>query len=340
MPPLLPTHTALPRVCGWGLAGEWQAGRVAVGAEGGMELPGRGRGAACHPSGPAPPALAQVAAAVSAHTLHLPCLPQVCLACASAFVVLKESQENVDPFVFSSIRFIIAAAVFSPFVRNALREERVVKAGVEIGAWAAGGYLTQSIGMLTADASRGAFLSGFTVVVVPLMAGMFGTAKLKRSTWGAVLAALVGISLLEDSGAPASWGDFWSFMSAVLFGAQVTPPAVWKCCCLGVHAGCTGWPDAWHPWLRPSPPRPHMPRQRCLWLPELLGAPSCRRAATALPAPAVPPAALPAVLFRGTALAPLKLARPSHPPALRYTVLSTGASSWAPSRPSPCCLCL
>jgi len=82
--------------------------------------------------------------------------------------------------------------------------------------------------MLTADASRGAFLSGFTVVVVPLMAGLFGTAKLKRSTWAAVGAALVGISLLEDSGAPASWGDFWSFASAVLFGAQVRAHGV--CC--------------------------------------------------------------------------------------------------------------
>jgi len=94
------------------------------------------------------------------------------------------------------------------------------------------GYLTQSIGMLTADASRGAFLSGFTVVVVPLMAGLCGTAKLKRSTWGAVVACLVGISLLEDSGAPASWGDFWSFISAVLFGAQV------------LAAGAGGWFDS------------------------------------------------------------------------------------------------
>lgn len=75
--------------------------------------------------------------------------------------------------------------------------------------------------MLTADASRGAFLSGFTVVVPPLMAGLLGTAKLKRTTWAAVAAALVGIFLLEDSGAPASWGDFWSFASAVLFGVQV-----------------------------------------------------------------------------------------------------------------------
>lgn len=63
----------------------------------------------------------------------------MCLACASAFVVLKESQQELDPFVFSSLRFVIAAAMFSPFFRQALKEERVVKAGVEIGAWAAGG---------------------------------------------------------------------------------------------------------------------------------------------------------------------------------------------------------
>lgn len=64
---------------------------------------------------------------------------QVCLACASAFVVLKESQQEIDPFVFSSMRFVIAAAMFSPFFRQAVKDERVVKAGVEIGAWAAGG---------------------------------------------------------------------------------------------------------------------------------------------------------------------------------------------------------
>lgn len=75
--------------------------------------------------------------------LHTPAIShphaQVCLACASAFVVLKESQQDVDPFVFSSLRFIIAAAMFSPFFRLAMRDERAVKAGVEIGVWAAAG---------------------------------------------------------------------------------------------------------------------------------------------------------------------------------------------------------
>jgi drug/metabolite transporter (DMT)-like permease len=158
------------------------------------------------------------------------------LACASTFVVLKEGQENFDPFVFSSLRFVIAAAAFSPFLRRATRDERLVRAGLEIGVWAAGGYLTQSVGMVTADASRGAFLSAFTVVVVPVLAGIFGTATLKRMTWVSVGAALLGVMLLEDSGAPPSWGDFWNFASAVLFGVQIYRTEYWSKQCGSKHA--------------------------------------------------------------------------------------------------------
>lgn len=105
------------------------------------------------------------------------------LACASTFVVLKEGQENFDPFVFSALRFLLAALAFSPFWKRAFKDERLIRGGAEVGVWAAGAYLTQSVGMVTADASRGAFLGGVTVVVVPLLAGMFGTAKIKRVTW-------------------------------------------------------------------------------------------------------------------------------------------------------------
>lgn len=153
------------------------------------------------------------------------------LACASTFVVLKEGQENFDPFIFSSLRFVIAAAAFSPFWRRAVRDERVIRAGLEIGIWAAGGYLTQSVGMVTADASRGAFLSAFTVVVVPMLGGMLGSVKLKRVTWISVVSALLGVMLLEDSGAPPSWGDFWSFASAVLFGVQIFRTEHWSRLC-------------------------------------------------------------------------------------------------------------
>lgn len=44
----------------------------------------------------------------------------------------------------------------------------------------------------------------------------------------AVGCALLGVSLLEESGAPASWGDFWSFASAVLFGVQIYRTEYWS----------------------------------------------------------------------------------------------------------------
>lgn len=153
---------------------------------------------------------------------------QVMLACASTFVVLKEGQRDIDPFVFSSVRFVVAALAFSPFWGNALKDGRIVRAGIEIGVWAAGGYLTQSVSMMTTDAARGAFLSAFTVVVVPLLAGAFGAAKVKSMTWVAVICALVGVMLLEDSGSPPNIGDFWSFASAVLFGVQIFRTEHWS----------------------------------------------------------------------------------------------------------------
>ncbi len=154
----------------------------------------------------------------------------VMLACASTFVVLKESQAGVDPFVFSALRFAIAALFFAPFWRRAARDERLVRGGLEVGVWAAGGYLTQSVSMVTAEASRGAFLSGFTVVVVPLLASLCGPERrpVRRSTWASVAASLVGIALLEDSGAPPAWGDFWSLASAVLFGVQIYRTEHWS----------------------------------------------------------------------------------------------------------------
>ncbi len=61
------------------------------------------------------------------------------LACASTFAVLKEGQENVDPYVFSSLRFVIAAIAFSPILRGALKDPNIVRGGIEIGIWSAGG---------------------------------------------------------------------------------------------------------------------------------------------------------------------------------------------------------
>lgn len=63
----------------------------------------------------------------------------VCLLCASAFTVLRTVEREADAWVFNALRFSLAAAGMSPWWRGALQDEHIVRAGVDIGFWAAGG---------------------------------------------------------------------------------------------------------------------------------------------------------------------------------------------------------
>ena len=69
---------------------------------------------------------------------------------------------------------------------------QVTKAGVELGAYMAGGYLFQSLALLTADASRAALLSTFTVLTVPVLAALNGT-KVKPLVWLCCLGSIAGV---------------------------------------------------------------------------------------------------------------------------------------------------
>lgn len=139
---------------------------------------------------------------------------------ATNWVVVKDVGGSFDAFGFAFLRFAVAAAAFSPFLKAASGDSRILRAGAEIGAWTAFGYIFQSAGLLTTDASRASFLSTFTVLVVPLLAGFSGKG-VSSVTWASCVAALVGVGLLEQGGAPPGIGDVWSMLSAVAFGLQV-----------------------------------------------------------------------------------------------------------------------
>ena len=57
----------------------------------------------------------------------------------------------------------MAAFAFAPWLREALQDRKLLKGGLELGVWSAIGYQTQSVGLITSEASRASFLSTFTV---------------------------------------------------------------------------------------------------------------------------------------------------------------------------------
>lgn len=175
---------------------------------------------------PSLPSLRQLHPPAAIHKLcpsrpltHLLLLPAALL---HLQVVIKDSEAYFDPYAFSFLRFAVAAAAFSPFLKAASADKRIVTGGIELGLWTAAGYLLQSQGLITTDASRASFLSTFTVIIVPILAGLSGRG-VQPLTWFSAVAALIGMSLLEGGGAPPCVGDVWSFLSAIAFGVQVGP---------------------------------------------------------------------------------------------------------------------
>lgn len=122
----------------------------------------------------------------------------------------------MDPFAFTSLRFIIAAAVFLPVFVSRPTCRQVQIAGIELGFWSALGYVTQAMALSSTDASRASFLSTFTVILVPIINGLNGRGVAAR-TWIGAVVALLGVACLEKGGAPPSVGDLWGVLSATGF---------------------------------------------------------------------------------------------------------------------------
>lgn len=139
---------------------------------------------------------------------------------ASDIPVIKEVEEIMNPALFTFVRFAVFSIPFLPFILRARGDGQTRAAGIELGFWVSLGYLAQALGMLTSDAGRASFISAFTVVVVPLIDGMFG-ATVPAHTWFGALMSLMGVMMLESSGSPPSVGDILNISSAVFFGIHM-----------------------------------------------------------------------------------------------------------------------
>jgi drug/metabolite transporter (DMT)-like permease len=168
--------------------------------------------------------------------------------------VVKAAQSALDPWSFGCGRFALAALAFAPALPAAAARPALAAASVELGLLAAAGYAAQAWGLTATTASHTAFISAFTVVLVPLLAasGRLGpAAALPRRTWTATAIAFAGIAVLELCGGGgegaagggvadvasvdaalslfggawvlprAAAGDAASFVAAALFAAQL-----------------------------------------------------------------------------------------------------------------------
>ncbi len=142
------------------------------------------------------------------------------------FVVVKDALDYSSVFVFLAIRFTLAAilmAALRPGVLPRIDREEVF-AGMRLAFFMFVGYGFQTTGLRYTTASNSGFVTGSSVVLVPILLGIFWGRRLTQWIYGGAFAALIGLYFLT---VPAeglrylNYGDVLTFVGAGFYAVHI-----------------------------------------------------------------------------------------------------------------------
>ncbi len=147
-----------------------------------------------------------------------------------AFVAQKSSMEDMGPYTFNTLRFLLGATcllILLPF----LKQRNTVETPLGRGGWVYavlmgivlfGGSITQQIGIVTTTAGKAAFITGFYIVLVPILLTIAGR-RLTVQDWLAVVIAIIGLYLLTMTSASLmpSLGDSLVMVSTLFWASHI-----------------------------------------------------------------------------------------------------------------------
>jgi drug/metabolite transporter (DMT)-like permease len=144
----------------------------------------------------------------------------------STFVVVKNSLDQASVFVFLAARFSLAGLCMAIFRWRALRVARreEIFAGVRLGFFMFGGYAFQTAGLRYTTASNSGFITGSSVVLVPLILALFWGKRVTLWVYFGTIAAAAGLYFLT---VPASGvahlnrGDVLTFFAAASYAVHI-----------------------------------------------------------------------------------------------------------------------
>lgn len=155
-------------------------------------------------------------------------LALVTLVWGSTFVLVKDMVEHVPPMMFLAARFCIGAVALAlaALVAGKLRglTWRELRWGSAIGVALWSGYAFQTLGLQITTASKAGFITGLSVVLVPV----FGIFMLRHRpdawAWAGVAGATVGLALMSlhfDQGIQVNSGDLLVLGCAASFAMHL-----------------------------------------------------------------------------------------------------------------------
>ena len=145
------------------------------------------------------------------------------------FVEIKDALADVTPLLFNAVRMSLAGTSLLLIFRKHLRmSAAALKSGIWMGTLLWMGYEFQTTGLVYTTPSKSAFLTGISVVLVPVFLALIWRRHINRWTSLGVVAAFIGLYLLTvpHNGpggllAGVNRGDLVTLGCAVTFGFQI-----------------------------------------------------------------------------------------------------------------------
>ncbi|MFW9262317.1 DMT family transporter [Nostoc sp. CALU 546] len=142
----------------------------------------------------------------------------VSLIWATTFPITKDAVTSISPAVLTASRFTVAAAIFTPYLRSL--NAQILRDGTVLGLLLFACFAFQAIGLETANANRGGFIFSLNVILVPLLAALFGQPLLLKTVLAAGV-ALIGIGIMCWENGSLGIGDLFLFGDTFVFGVYM-----------------------------------------------------------------------------------------------------------------------
>jgi drug/metabolite transporter (DMT)-like permease len=143
----------------------------------------------------------------------------------STFVVVKKSLIQVSPIFFIALRFWVATAVLLVGLRGSLRNisRETWRRGLILAVVLLGGFIFQTVGLRSTTPSRSAFITGLSVILVPVLGYFLFRSRPRPQTLAGVVMAAVGLGMLTFHNVDLRFrsGDTLTFFSAIVFALHI-----------------------------------------------------------------------------------------------------------------------
>src|SRR5262249_5211408 len=143
----------------------------------------------------------------------------------ATFPLAKRLLVELPPFYYLALRFALASVLlFAVGGRQLTRlGMRGLRDGILLGALLTAGYGFQTVGLRTASATVAAFLTGLSVVIVPLLGALRGR-RPGLLAWIGVLCAALGLAFLTlraSAGTRVGMGELLVLCCALCFALHI-----------------------------------------------------------------------------------------------------------------------